>query len=361
MNMYTKGLTATVFGGALALTMGMSADAKTLTHTVKSGDTLSGVGHKYGVSYKNIMSQNNLKSTTIYVGQKLTISTDSNTTSKPSKPSKPSTGSSTSTSSSTYTVKSGDSLSKIASKHGTTYQNIMKLNNLKGTTIYVGQKLKVSGKVSSGGSTNSNNTTSKPSTGGSSSSKSTYTVKSGDSLSKIASKFGTTYQNIMKLNNLKGTTIYVGQKLKVSGKASSGGSTSSGSTSSGSGLTQVGNPTGSNDPVANARKYMGVKYVFGGSTPRGFDCSGLIYYAYKEAGKNVGRTNARGFYNMSKKVSTPKYGDLVFFSGTYTSGISHVGFYIGNGKMISAASSGVKIDSVRSGYWGKYFTGYGRL
>ncbi|MBM7698804.1 cell wall-associated NlpC family hydrolase [Kurthia huakuii] len=64
---------------------------------------------------------------------------------------------------------------------------------------------------------------------------------------------------------------------------------------------------------------------------------------------------------MATKISTPRIGDLVFFSGTYKRGISHVGFYIGNGQMISAASSGVKIDTIHSGYWSKYFTGYGSL
>ncbi|MGS0652702.1 LysM peptidoglycan-binding domain-containing protein, partial [Staphylococcus arlettae] len=83
-----------------------------------------------------------------------------------------------------YTVKSGDSLSSIAVKYGTSYQKIMSLNGLNNYVIYPGQRLKVSGSTSTStsGSTSSNTSTT-----------SYYTVKSGDSLSAIAAKYGTTY------------------------------------------------------------------------------------------------------------------------------------------------------------------------
>lgn len=244
----------------------------------------------------------------------------------------------TSASAATYTVKSGDTLSKIGSKYGVSYKSIMNQNNLRSTTIYVGQKLQVGS--SSKASSNKAASTS------------TYTVKRGDTLSKIASRYGTTYRNVMNLNGLRSTTIYVGQKLKVSGKASTTKASSASSAKASASSSNV---------IANAKRYLGTRYVFGGSSPRGFDCSGFIYYVLNQSGKKVGRTSAAGYYNMAKKVSSPRVGDLVFFSGTYKRSISHVGFYIGNGQMISAAGSKVKIDNVRSGYWGKHFTGYGRI
>ena len=407
MHTYTPKIAATLLGSTLLLT-GIT-EASAATYTVKSGDNLSTIASKYNTSYTNIMKQNNLSSTIIYPGQSLTVNGQSSSSAL----------STTTSKSSTYTVKSGDTLSAIASKYGTSYANIMKLNSLKSTMIYAGQKLKVSGSATSNTNTSTSNTTS-------SSSASTYTVKSGDTLSAIASKYGTSYTNIMKLNNLNSTMIYAGQKLKVSGSATSNTNTSTSNTTSSSSaststhVVKAGESLGriasqynttyaklmqlnglnstlifvgqklkvsgstttntagtssnnsssitqtSNDSsakvIALAKKYLGIKYTFGGSTPSaGFDCSGFIYYVLKESGRGLGRTSAAGYYSMSKRTSSPQVGDLVFFSNTYKPGISHVGFYIGNGQMVSAASSGIKVDNIHSGYWAKYFTGYGTL
>lgn len=175
----------------------------------------------------------------------------------------------------------------------------------------------------------------------------TYKVKAGDSLSKIASAHGTTYQAIMKENNLTSTTIKIGQILHINEKNNLS-----------SAVTTVKDQT---SIINIAKTYIGTPYLYGGSTKLGFDCSGLVWHVLKQSGKNINRLSAAGFYNQSKKVSSPKAGDLVFFSGTYKKGISHIGIYIGNGKMISATNSGVKVDSVKTGYWGKYFTSYGRI
>lgn len=181
----------------------------------------------------------------------------------------------------------------------------------------------------------------------------TYTVKSGDTLSKIGSKYGVSYKTIMNQNGLKSTRIYVGQKLQIGGTVKASNSSSASSAKASANGSSV---------VANAKRYLGTRYVFGGSSPRsGFDCSGFVYYVLNQSGKKIGRTSAAGYYSMAKKVSSPRVGDLVFFSGTYKRGVSHIGFYIGNGKMISASGKKVNIANIRSGYWGKYFTGYGRI
>lgn len=181
----------------------------------------------------------------------------------------------------------------------------------------------------------------------------TYTVKSGDTLSKIGSKYGVSYKTIMNQNGLKSTRIYVGQKLQIGGTVKASNSSSASSAKASANGSSV---------IANAKRYLGTRYVFGGSSPRsGFDCSGFVYYVLNQSGKKIGRTSAAGYYSMAKKVSSPRVGDLVFFSGTYKRGVSHIGFYIGNGKMISASGKKVNIANIRSGYWGKYFTGYGRI
>ncbi|QWC22493.1 LysM peptidoglycan-binding domain-containing protein [Bacillus haikouensis] len=110
---------------------------------------------------------------------------------------------------STYKVKSGDTLSAIARKYGTTVNSLKKLNNLKSDRIYVGQVLKVTG-TASNPSKNESKTPAKSTS---------YKVKKGDTLSAIAKKYKTTVSSLKKLNNLKSDMIYVGQTLKISGTA----------------------------------------------------------------------------------------------------------------------------------------------
>ena len=113
-----------------------------------------------------------------------------------------------------------------------------------------------------------------------------------------------------------------------------------------------------------AQKYVGTPYVWGGSTPEtGFGCSGYVCWVYNQNGYNVGRTTANGLWNKSQHISEAeaKPGDLVFFEGTYdTPGKSHVGIYLGNGKMVSAGDP-IKYADIHSSYWQKYLSGFGRL
>lgn len=100
-----------------------------------------------------------------------------------------------------------------------------------------------------------------------------------------------------------------------------------------------------------AKMYLGDPYAWGGTSPSGFDCSGFTQYVFAQYGISLphsaaGQTND-GFYVPETQL---KPGDLVFFS-TYTSGISHVGIYIGNDQFISAAGSHIKIDSLSESYW----------
>ncbi|WP_341321246.1 NlpC/P60 family protein [Solibacillus sp. FSL H8-0523] len=173
-----------------------------------------------------------------------------------------------------------------------------------------------------------------------------HTVKSGDTLSSIARQYGTTYQAIMSNNGLMTTNIKIGQTLEVSGKKVATSAKTSASYA---------------NVVSIAKQYLGVNYRFGGSTPAGFDCSGFVTYVLNKSGKQTYRTTAAGFYNKATKVSNPKVGDLVFFSNTFKKGISHVGIYIGDGKMINASGSKVNISSIHSGYWKSKFTAYGRI
>ena len=107
--------------------------------------------------------------------------------------------------------------------------------------------------------------------------------------------------------------------------------------------------SGSGDAVVSeANKYLGTPYVWGGSGPSGFDCSGLVYYALNEAGISVPRTTAQGYKDMAAPVNeaTAKPGDLIFFG---TQGVvDHVGIYMGNGQMINATGARVQITDINT-------------
>lgn len=116
------------------------------------------------------------------------------------------------------------------------------------------------------------------------------------------------------------------------------------------------------DVIKEAENYRGVPYVFGGNTPKGFDCSGYVRYVFAKKGISLPRS-ADEQYTVGTKVSKKNLqpGDLVFFE-TYEKGVSHSGIYIGNGKFISAtSSSGVAIADLAGGYWGERYIGAKRV
>lgn len=115
--------------------------------------------------------------------------------------------------------------------------------------------------------------------------------------------------------------------------------------------------------LSEAQKYIGVPYVFGGTSPAGFDCSGLVYYVLAQLGYPAPRT-AAAQYSMGNSISYTELqpGDLVFFANTYTSGISHVGIYAGGGSFLHAPTEGSSVSySSLSGYWADHYYGARRL
>ena len=114
--------------------------------------------------------------------------------------------------------------------------------------------------------------------------------------------------------------------------------------------------------LKEAEKYVGYPYVWGGSSPNtSFDCSGFVSYVYNQCGWDFGRLGAQGLYNISTRTSSPKPGDLVFFTGTYdTPGISHVGIYVGDGWMLHCGDP-ISYANLNSSYWQSHLYAYGRL
>ena len=114
--------------------------------------------------------------------------------------------------------------------------------------------------------------------------------------------------------------------------------------------------------ISKAQEYMGVPYIFGGTTPHGFDCSGYVQYVFARLDIKLPRT-ADVQFQAGTPVSTTELipGDLVFFE-TYTAGASHVGIYVGDGNFIHASSSrGVTISSLSQAYYSSHYIGARRI
>lgn len=161
-------------------------DDKATYYTVMSGDTLSGIAQRYNTTYQAIAEKNGISNPNlIYPGQRLLI------TGKYA-------SSSGSSGSATYTVRSGDCLSTIGSRFEVSWRSIASANGIKSPYwIYPGQKLTIPG--GSGANTAK-----------------TYTVRSGDTLSEIAARYGTTYTHLAQINGISNPNrIYTGQVLKV--------------------------------------------------------------------------------------------------------------------------------------------------
>ena len=118
--------------------------------------------------------------------------------------------------------------------------------------------------------------------------------------------------------------------------------------------------------IKEAEKYLGMPYVWGGSSPStSFDCSGFVCWVINNCGNgwNVGRTTANGLRGKCSYVSPgdAKPGDLIFFEKTYnTTGASHVGIYVGDGMMIHCGDP-ISYASINSNYWKSHFLGFGRI
>ncbi|PFA67305.1 peptidoglycan endopeptidase [Bacillus sp. AFS015802] len=307
---------------------------QTRSYEVKSGDTLGKIANLHSMSVTELMKRNNLTNHLIFPGQKLSVSNSSSSpdTYEPSQPVTQQTA--------TYTVKSGDTLSHISAGLGMTIQQIKDLNGLTKDTIYIGQQLKTVNTTV--GQTEEKHTIPETTT-----ETRKYTVQPGDSLSAIANRFTVSLQDLKTWNSLTNDRIFAGQVLSIGRSINSS--------------TPGSLPQSSTDVITQAKLLLGTPYVWGGTTPAGFDCSGFIYYVHKQAGQTMKRYSSEGYYSRSYYVDSPKAGDLVFFENTYKKGISHLGIYLGDNQFIHAGDNGVEITSLSDSYWSSKFDGFKRL
>ena len=307
-------ITAAVALGIMAANANQ-AGAHELTYKIQSGDSLWRISFDNQISVQDLMRYNNLSSSTIYAGQELTLLPPHSHETEQQTP--------------TYIVESGDSLSLIAKNHSTTVSELKTINNLTSDLIKIGQVLKLPA-----------GTQAQPKPAPSPATTETYTVMSGDSLSLIAKNHNTTVSELKTINKLTSDFIKIGQVLKLP----------AGTQAQPKPAPDVKPAFNADALIEEAKKYIGVPYVWGGATPSGFDCSGFLNYVFNTQGITLPRTVAN-IWSATVPVSGPRKGDLVFFT-TYAPGASHAGIYIGDNKFLHAGSStGITISDLNNSYW----------
>ncbi|GAB1759650.1 LysM peptidoglycan-binding and 3D domain-containing protein [Priestia megaterium] len=208
-HIFTLGATALVSIG-----IADAASADTDTHKVKAGETLFSISQQHNVTVEDLKKWNGLSSTLIYANQTLQIgstSTDSSSSSTPT----------TTSSNHTYTVKSGDTLYRIAKNNGTSVQLLKEWNNLSSHLIYVNQVLKINGTgtVSSSPSAPVQEKTNETQASPAPSNSKSYKVQPGDTMWSVAQRHGISISQLKQWNNLSSNTIYINQVLQVGGQA----------------------------------------------------------------------------------------------------------------------------------------------
>lgn len=345
---------ATLSASGALLTTGASALAD--SYTVVKNDTLWGLSKKYGVSVSDLKKANGISGHLIYVGQKLQIPTKST---KATKTAKTSTSTSTvDTTSTTHTVVKGDTLWSLAKKYGVSVSTLMKANNLSSSTILIGQSLNLragmtaygvngvtTGSSSTAASTNTASSTSttassqapkaKKSTTNTSSNSNTSTSANTQSQSTASNSSASTTTNTNTAASNANTTS------STNTAASSSQAVSQAPTASTSTATTTASASAS-AITSYALTFLGVPYVWGGTTPSGFDCSGFVQYVYSHFGINLGRTTYTQQYAGTKiSVASAQAGDLYFW-GSYGSAY-HVAIALGGGQYVMAPAPGQNV------------------
>lgn len=237
-----------------------------------------------------------------------------------------------------YTVRSGDTLAKIAQGHDTTtWRQLYRLNRdvlSSPSRIYVGQSLELSRHGRADGDRRGG--------GNGSSAGGSYTVRRGDTLSTIAQRFGMSWRQLYRMNGdvlSDPSRIYAGQRLDVRG----GGENAAGR-NPGRHREPSHNGSFAQQVLAEARRLQGIPYVYGGASPaQGFDCSGFTSYAFRQAGKTIPRTSAAQAAAADRISSSQlRPGDLVFYHPYGR--VSHVAIYAGNGMVWEAPGTGKQVQ-----------------
>ncbi len=347
-----------------------STSVANISYTVRKGDTLQRISKKYGVSVSEIKESNGLMSSKLSIGTELSLPNSEKkhrnkaVHSAKKCPSKhlASNKPSNEINETFHIVRKGDTLISIAKKYGTTVNELRSANNLKKGKLKVGQQISIKSKKHA---------------------PNTYVARKGDTVRKVARRFGLSADDLKEINGLKGNALKAGQKIYLAKRnaemkeetsnaydISAEKATPAVTTAR---LEEVKELSTSEEVLADlsiqerlilfAKKMLHLPYRFGGNGAFGLDCSAYVQKVYSFIGQDIPRS-AREQFNLGEPIDKNDLitGDLVFFR-TYASFPSHVGIYLGNNLFIHASSLSKKItiDSLESPYYFRRFIGAKRI
>lgn len=226
---------------------------------------------------------------------------------------------------STYTVRSGDTLWRIAAANGVALSELMSLNGLSGSSIiYPGDVLRLTGTTTAAPA---------PTSGG------TYTVRAGDGWWVISQRVGMSMSALTSLNGMTTSTmLHPGMVLKTSTAVERTSTTAPAPAPAPKPVRQSSSKRAAIDFMVAKVRSSSTYYAWGGNGPYGYDCSGLVKQAMAQSGITAARTSHDQYVNAPTKVSraNAQPGDLVFWANQSTGRIYHVAMYIGDGKIAHA-------------------------
>ncbi len=320
-------------------------DFKIQTYRVQSGDTLLAIAQHFGITPETVLWANDISSADLLqIGQELKILPVSGVL---------------------HTVRKGETLGGIADAYVADRAKIVEVNIVANPdSLQEGQVL-----IIPGGMRRTTEITGLPSAPSPQelAAAAKYTVRPGDTLLSIADAFGVRASTIQVANGLMDPDMLrVGLVLSIPGAKQSAPAPAPAPKPAPAPAPPPPPPAGSvGDRIAAiAQQYVGYRYVWGGHSPSGFDCSGFTWFVYKQAGLSIPIHDLWGQLNSGPKIGRADLqpGDLVFWQNTYASGLSHAGIYLGGGRFINAETerAGVQIRSMNDPYWSARFFGASR-
>ncbi|MCM2265504.1 MAG: LysM peptidoglycan-binding domain-containing protein [Desulfuromonadales bacterium] len=331
-----------------------------LVHVVKQGDSLYEISRRHGLTVNELKRLNGLSSNRLKLGQKLALN-------KAAAPPLPRVTKAAARkdkavahpdSKSVHVVKKGDSLYTIARRHGITVEQLKQVNNLNGNRLKIGQKLALSSQTDPESIARAE----APEPQRKRASVEQHVVKKGETLAAIARRHHMKVSELKRLNGLRTTKLKIGQRLALSDPYEERNPILLPGDASDDEVVEMASSSDSTLEKV-AFNYLSIPYRFGGNSRRGIDCSAFVQQVFREMDVQLPRS-AREQFRFGEEIERDQLqkGDLIFFR-TYARFPSHVGIYLGEGKMIHASSRSrrVVVTSIDHPYYRKRFIGAKRI